>query len=62
MTYKMGIDRPFLNDYCEKCVSCRLQDGDEARCTSIKMGMSDVMCVQVVKCHNFIEKEVKKDG
>ncbi len=62
MAYKMGINRPYLNDYCEKCRSFYLLDGDEARCKSIKMGMSDVMCIQVVKCHEFAEKEVKKDG
>lgn len=56
MANTMIIERPFLNDYCEKCACCRLQDGDEARCTSVKMGMSDVMCVQVVECHGFIEK------
>ena len=62
MTYKMVIDRPCLNDYCDKCLYCRYQDGDEARCTAISMGMSDAMCVQVVECYYFKEKKVKKDG
>ena len=58
----MEIERPMLNDYCEKCTWHYLLEGDESRCMDIRMGMEHVMCVQVVECHGFIEKKVKKDG
>ncbi len=50
------IERPFLRDYCEKCIYHYLLDGDEARCRKIKVGKSDAMCVQVVRCGCFKEK------
>ena len=50
------IERPFLNDYCENCINHYLLDGDEARCRKIKIGQSDVMCVQVVRCDCYKEK------
>lgn len=50
------IERPFLNDYCEKCINHYWLDGDEARCRKIKIGQSDAMCVQVVRCDCYKEK------
>ena len=50
------IERPFLNDYCENCINHYLLDGDEARCRKIKIGQSDVMCVQVMRCDCYKEK------
>ena len=50
------IERPFLNDYCENCINHYLLDGDESRCRKIKIGQSDVMCVQVVRCDCYKEK------
>ena len=56
MKYNWGIDRPMFTGYCEKCMNQYLLDGGEARCSAIKMGNSDVMCVQVVKCYNFLKE------
>lgn len=50
------IERPFLNDYCDNCINHYLLDGDEARCRKIKLGKSDAMCVQVVRCDCFKEE------
>ena len=51
----MNIKEPYLNKYCEKCSFHYLLDGDESRCKAIKLGMSDVMCVQVKECCKFSE-------
>lgn len=50
------IERPFLKEYCEKCENHYLLDEDEARCRKMKLGQSDVMCVQVVRCDCYKEK------
>lgn len=50
------IERPFLNDYCENCINHYLLDGDESRCRKIKIGQSDAMCVQVVRCDCYKKK------
>ena len=54
------IERPFFNGYCKKCVYCYLLDGDEERCRKIKLGMSNMMCVQVVECPYFTERKEKQ--
>lgn len=51
------IERPYLNDFCEKCKNHYLITTDESRCRKIKLGQSDVMCVQVVSCDYFDNKE-----
>ena len=51
------IKRPLLNGYCEKCKNCYILDGDEERCIKIKIGMSNMMCVQIVECPYFIERK-----
>lgn len=51
------IERPYLNDFCEKCKNHYLITSDESRCRRIKLGQSDVMCVQVVSCDYFDNKE-----
>lgn len=65
MNKEKNIERPYLNDFCEKCIYHYLLDGDEARCSSTKLGMSSVMCVQVVSCDTYIPKkkyESEKDN
>ena len=52
------LKRPYLNDFCEKCKNHYLISSDESRCRKIKLGQSDVMCVQVVSCDYFKNKEV----
>lgn len=51
----INIKEPYFNDYCEKCIYHYLLGGDEPRCKAIKLGMSDVMCVQVKECYKFSE-------
>ena len=55
------IKRPLLNGYCEKCTHCYLLDGDEERCRKIKLGISNMMCVQVVECPYFTERKKVQD-
>ena len=54
------IERPYLKDFCEKCKNHYLITNDESRCRKIKLGQSDAMCVQVVKCEHFIENDFKE--
>lgn len=49
------IERPYLNDYCDKCKHCWYIEKDEARCRKHKLGMSDGMCVQIVRCDCFAQ-------
>lgn len=51
--------RPLLNGYCEKCKHHYSLDGDESRCKKLKIGMSDIMCVQVVECPCFADMRKK---
>jgi len=44
---------PCSNGYCEKCNYQYLLDGNEERCWKIKIGMSNVMCIQVVCCYDY---------
>ena len=50
------IERPFLKDFCENCTNHYLLDGDESRCGKFKIGQSDAMCVQVMRCDCFKDK------
>lgn len=50
------IQNQYMNNYCEKCKSHYLLDGDESRCESIWLGMSNAMCAQVIECKKFKEK------
>ena len=54
------IDYPHRNEFCEKCLYSYLLDGDELRCSKIKMGISTCMCVQVSKCSHFKERIKRK--
>lgn len=38
---KQFIDHPDMNGFCDKCRNHYLLDGDESRCRSISLGMSD---------------------
>lgn len=50
------IKDPYMNGECHKCTNHYLLDCDESRCRAIKLGMSDVMCVQVRECNAFRPK------
>ena len=54
------IERPYINDFCEKCKNYYLITSDESRCKKIKLGQSDAMCVQVVRCEHFNENDFKE--
>lgn len=54
------IKRPLLNGYCEKCTHYYLLNEDEERCIKIKIGMSNMMCVQIVECPYFTERKEKQ--
>lgn len=49
--------KPCLNDYCDKCVHSYWLDDEEQRCRVIKLGSSDAMCIQIVRCLDFREKK-----
>lgn len=49
----------FVDETCDKCIHHYLLDWDESRCRRIKIGMSDVMCVQVKVCEVH---ELKEDN
>lgn len=56
------IDYPYLNNFCSKCLYPHWADirCDELRCSKIKLGMADAMCVQVSKCSHFKERVKRK--
>ena len=56
------IKDPYVNGECHKCTNHYLLDCDESRCRAIKLGMSDVMCVQVRECNTFRAKKSKQNG
>lgn len=47
-----------MNGFCEKCIYYYLLCGDEPRCSKIKLGMSDEMCVKVSKCCVYKENKM----
>ena len=58
------IKRPYLSGYCEKCKNHYLLE-DESRCKKMKVGQSDVACVQVKRCEYFAgdtSKQSQKGG
>lgn len=57
---KILILKPCLNDYCEKCKHSYWLDEDELRCRKIKLGSSEAMCVQIVRCLDFEIKNQTK--
>lgn len=54
---KQLIIRPYENFYCDKCIHYWLISSDEGRCSATKLGQSDAMCAQIVRCLNFKEKD-----
>ena len=56
-----SIITPYLKGKCEECIYHYLLDGDESRCVAFKIGMSDVMCVQVKECGKYKKAENKND-
>jgi hypothetical protein len=62
MNKEKNIERPYLNDFCEKCIYHYLLDGDEARCSKIHLGTSSVMCVQVVSCDKYTPQKKYTEG
>jgi hypothetical protein len=62
MNKEKNIERPYLNDFCEKCIYHYLLDGDESRCSKIHLGMSSVMCAQVVSCDKYTPQKKYTEG
>lgn len=51
---------PYRNGICENCIYHYLLGGDESRCSTTRLGMSDVMCAQIAECQSYVSKQTCK--
>ena len=52
---------PYRNGICEDCIHHYLLDGDESRCRTTRLGMSTVMCAQIVECQSYVPKQTCRE-